>query len=158
LYSRTYFEIEIERLEASRLYPVTCFMCDVDYLKEVNDGLGHGAGDDLLRRAADLLRRCFRAEDIVARLGGDEFAVLVPSMDEVLADTVARRIREALEVERTTTPSPLLSISFGFDTVREAPLRRAIEAADRAMYAAKAARPGGPTTRRSHPDGYGSLR
>jgi len=149
LYSRTYFAIEVERLEASRLYPVTCFVCDVDYLKDVNDNQGHAAGDELLKRAANLVRGCFRAEDVVARIGGDEFAAIVPSMDEELAEAASRRLRDALEAARvaSTSGAPPLSISFGSATVREAPLQRAIERADAAMYTAKRGSP----SRKSRP-------
>ena len=54
---------------------------DIDGLKEVNDRLGHHAGDNLIRRIADVLRERVRATDIVARLSGDEFAVLMPQTD-----------------------------------------------------------------------------
>src|SRR5215212_11021937 len=54
---------------------------DIDGLKEVNDKLGHQAGDRLIRRVADILRERVRGTDLVARLSGDEFAVLMPQSD-----------------------------------------------------------------------------
>src|SRR5215218_5329507 len=54
---------------------------DIDGLKEVNDRLGHQAGDRMIRRVAEILRERVRATDIVARLSGDEFAVLMPQSD-----------------------------------------------------------------------------
>ncbi len=73
------------------------FMIDLDHFKEVNDTLGHGAGDRLLMEASDRLRHCVRDSDTVARLGGDEFAVILTeftSLQEV--ETVADRILHTL--------------------------------------------------------------
>ena len=53
-------------------------ICDLDGLKEINDGFGHATGDRVLEATADVLRTRVRAGDHVARLGGDEFAVLCP--------------------------------------------------------------------------------
>jgi diguanylate cyclase (GGDEF)-like protein len=73
------------------------FYADLDGFKQVNDRLGHEAGDELLKRVADHLRRCMRTEDMVARLGGDEFSILlerVASADE--AEVVANRIVDGM--------------------------------------------------------------
>ncbi len=70
---------------------------DLDRFKQVNDALGHAAGDQVLVEAAERLRQAVRGDDVVARIGGDEFAVLMPEIltpDE--AERLASRIRDAV--------------------------------------------------------------
>ena len=120
LYNRAFFEEELERLEVSRLFPVSIVVCDVDGLKKTNDTLGHAAGDDLLRWTATVLRAAFRAEDMIARMGGDEFVVLLP---------------------QTAVPGTApLSISMGAATSEtDEDLTRTFRLADEQMYQHKAA-------------------
>ena len=76
---------------------VGLFLLDLDRFKDVNDTLGHHAGDDLLVHVAERLGSVLRPEDTVARLGGDEFGVLLPTIrDATMAEEVAERIRLAL--------------------------------------------------------------
>jgi diguanylate cyclase len=70
---------------------------DLDELKRVNDRDGHDAGDQLLRRAAQVIDSTRRAADVVARLGGDEFGVLAVECDEPAAKVLADRLHGALQ-------------------------------------------------------------
>jgi diguanylate cyclase (GGDEF)-like protein/PAS domain S-box-containing protein len=112
---------------------------DLDKFKNVNDTLGHRAGDELLESVAERLRSALRAPDTAARLGGDEFAVLLEDIDEAAACEIAGRLLRVLEVPFTVQGVEVLvgasiGISMGgsADVVGEL-LRKA----DTAMYAAK---------------------
>ncbi len=72
---------------------------DLDHFKKVNDTLGHAAGDQLLRQAAERIKNCVREEDTVARLSGDEFAIVLPDINTPMdTETVANKILEAFSL------------------------------------------------------------
>ena len=117
----------------------TALMLDMDNLKVVNDTRGHAAGDELLRRLVETVRRCVRPLDRVYRWGGDEFLLLFPA---ARPEEVVPRVREAIRAVAE------LEVSLGaapFSGTEDLPA--AIERADRAMYEEKtrnrAARPRG---------------
>jgi diguanylate cyclase (GGDEF)-like protein len=115
---------------------------DLDRFKQINDTLGHEAGDQLLKEVATRLQGCVRGSDAVARLGGDEFVVLLPELsDKQEAATVAQKILAAtakpfllLGQEFRVTASIGISI-YPHDGVEEQTLTKN---ADIAMYQAKA--------------------
>ncbi len=113
--------------------PAAVLSLDLDGLKEVNDAQGHRAGDDLLRRTAEVLMGSVRRHDTVARMGGDEFAVLLPECPAARATELADRVRQRLERAG-------LAASVG---VASRPpdsgggLQAAYELADERMYALK---------------------
>src|SRR5215212_627837 len=122
--------------------PLACILLDVDDFKAYNDSHGHGAGDEILRCVARILRESARADDLVGRYGGEEFVLLVNGEVEG-AREVAERIREAVQtvcvpqdgnsLERPTT------VSLGVVPLSEETksLDRLIAMADAEMYRSK---------------------
>ena len=120
---------------------VAVLFCDLDRFKQVNDVLGHAAGDELLRQVASRLRASLRPGDSVGRLSGDEFAVLLPGvLDEATARDVASRVIwcfdapfrvDGRELRMTTSVGVALHEGHGGRA------DRLLRAADTAMYVAK---------------------
>jgi diguanylate cyclase (GGDEF)-like protein/PAS domain S-box-containing protein len=120
--------------------PSTLALLDLDHFKAINDTYGHAVGDKALLMVADLLRDRVRAGDVVGRVGGEEFAVLFSGLSQTAAAPVCDRIRVALGEQRlpggdigVTMSAGLAELCPGFG------LEPIFEAADRALYRAKAA-------------------
>jgi diguanylate cyclase (GGDEF)-like protein len=115
-------------------------LIDLDGFKEINDALGHHAGDLVLQEVATRLRGTLRGSDTVARLGGDEFAVLLPATDVNRAELAARKVLHDLEHPFEADGRPLMvSASIG---IAGAPMHATtgdelLQKADSAMYLAK---------------------
>ena len=118
-------------------------MADVDRLKEANDRLGHAAGDELLKHAAEVFKNAFRREDVAARIGGDEFAALLPNTDEgALIEAMERLHQHLLQNNQENYRLPLpLSLSIGAATAQSGEeLMTAWRMADQRMYREKKGR------------------
>ncbi|KRE71772.1 putative bifunctional diguanylate cyclase/phosphodiesterase [Arthrobacter sp. Soil762] len=141
LANRAVFNAELVRaLGEPRLKSVDVLLLDLDDFKEVNDILGHQAGDDMLVEVARRLRGCVPTADVVARLGGDEFVVLLTACTD--ADAIAECIVRCLHVPFSIEGSMLRpSVSLGLASIgRDARgASQVLREADIAMYAAKAA-------------------
>jgi diguanylate cyclase (GGDEF)-like protein len=116
--------------------PFALVFVDVNGLKQINDTLGHLAGNQALRRVAAVLRRACRAMDRPARFGGDEFVIVLPETDSMGAHIVASRIAAAVSADTT---APALSVATG---AAEYPrdgttVSELLSRADRALYQSK---------------------
>jgi len=114
LYNRKYLEDEISRMDVASLLPVSVIYGDVNGLKLSNDIFGHSAGDELLKKSAEILKGVIGDRGIIARVGGDEFMVLLPNTgtDETLG--MMAEIRKAYQKENIEAIKT--GISMGFDT------------------------------------------
>ena len=124
-----------------RSLPLTVLFMDLDGFKEINDSLGHEAGDRLLSDVAKRLTDCVREDDTVARLGGDEFTVILTGAKQRKdIELVAQTIIDALAAPFHIAQPPVqISVSIGITVYPQdasSPVAL-LEAADQAMYKAK---------------------
>lgn len=140
LNNRAYYEEELARLVRKGSYPVGIIMADLNGLKSANDELGHAAGDDLLRRAGEALRKALGEEVCAARIGGDEFAVLLQNCDEAGLRDAVERLQAVVDLNNQFYTGRTLSFAMGTAICRSAgELPACVRAADESMYAAKRA-------------------
>lgn len=138
LYNRTYFEEEMYRLGNGRYNPVGIIIIDIDGLKLVNDTMGHEEGDMLLCVAGNIIKRCFREDDIVARIGSDEFAVLLTSCSRDKIDSACKRVRDAVDRYNLDKSVKIpLSISCGYSITEANDINAIFEKADNNMHREK---------------------
>lgn len=129
-------------------HDLACIMIDLDGFKNLNDTLGHPAGDEILQRTARVLEETCRRSDIAGRLGGDEFILLMPQTDLSTARQASRRIldefvRSARDMLGDSEIADRVSISMGLATLHDskpANPDQLIAHADSALYSAKQAR------------------
>ncbi|UNK43586.1 diguanylate cyclase [Luteimonas sp. S4-F44] len=122
--------------------PATLLMIDIDAFKSINDHYGHGVGDLVLRRVADVLRTAAGATDTPARIGGDEFAILLAPAGPARACAVAEYVRAGIAaLSFDGHPTLACTASIGVSTTRPEFVSPAdwLRDADGALYRAKAA-------------------
>lgn len=149
LYNRGVFD---ERLAAEVAFArrhgsaLGVIMLDVDHFKRVNDTHGHAAGDLVLRGVAERLQDSVRTEDVTARYGGEELSVIVRGADREGMQQLAERIRAAVEAGHVATGGQLIKVTLSAggalvsgQRARETTPQSLLQAADSALYAAKAA-------------------
>jgi diguanylate cyclase (GGDEF)-like protein/PAS domain S-box-containing protein len=148
LLNRRRFEEELDRHAAAAARygrPAALLLIDLDDFKAVNDRYGHAAGDELLRRSADVLRGRLRGIDRAARIGGDEFAVILDGAAPAAAARVAEELTtDIAAIQLAAAPELRASASVGVSAITGDGAHRAFTAADEAMYATKRQRPEAP--------------
>ena len=146
LYNRGRWEMELSRQVAyADRYGngVAVLLLDLDNLKQVNDTLGHKAGDDLLRNVARVLDKRLRKTDMAGRLGGDEFAVLLPhaglSQAQRVAESLMRSVRGLTASGEGDAIDATVSIGVAFGGEPDGTGPELLVRADLGLYEAKAA-------------------
>ncbi len=114
-------------------------MADLNGLKAANDELGHAAGDQLLRRAGEVLNSAIERPAYAARIGGDEFAILLPETDEAGGAAMIQSILDLITINNTFYPDLTLSLSMGAATAEPGErLEAVVKRADLAMLDSQA--------------------
>jgi diguanylate cyclase (GGDEF)-like protein len=123
---------------------LSLLLLDVDHFKSYNDHYGHLAGDECLRRVAEIVGGALRRSgDLLARFGGEEFAIVLPNTDSAGANELAEQVRSALHtaaIAHAGVGEGILTVSIGSATAapqREEPATILLAAADHALYQAK---------------------
>lgn len=144
--NRRYFNTlageEIDHADQNHLH-CCVVMIDIDFFKEINDTMGHAAGDQVLQAFVQTLRRMLRSTDLLARIGGDEFVLLLPDTNLQTARTLTERLCKAIASEPLATAdygNVRITISMGIAerVGSEIPsLDELINQADQNLYRAK---------------------
>ncbi len=146
LFNRAALDAHLDRVAdlAFLLSSSPCIlMIDVDHFKRINDTYGHPAGDEVLRRVADMqVRNFLRREDFVARYGGEEFVVVIPDSSLHNAELRAERVRQSIEELEIETPKGKIqcTVSIGLASLSSGDSGNSwLARADAALYEAKGA-------------------
>lgn len=147
LVNRRHFDSRLQaawKVCEERKQPLTMMLIDVDHFKAYNDGYGHQAGDEVLRKVAQALRSVARPGDVVARYGGEEMALVATGLGEHEAEALAGQLRRAVEAldlpHEGAADKGRVTVSIGGACIVPLPGRSAagaLQIADENLYAAK---------------------
>ncbi len=134
LHNRSCFEKNLCTVDTEKNLPISVIFADINGLKMTNDIFGHAAGDDLIKKAAEILKSSCRADDMISRVGGDEFIIILPNTGRYEAEEVISRIRTGFADAKIAAIK--CSISLGIDTKTAVgqSVEVAIANAENAMY------------------------
>ena len=134
LHNRRCFEEHREKIDNPENLPLSVIFADINGLKMTNDIFGHAAGDELIKKSAEILQQVCRQNDVVARVGGDEFIILLPNTNGENAEKILARIKSGFAEARVEAIK--CSIALGLDT-KQSPdqlLDEIMANAENAMY------------------------
>jgi diguanylate cyclase (GGDEF)-like protein len=144
IHNKRYFTDTLEKeLARSKRYkhPFTLVLFDIDHFKKVNDTHGHLAGDEVLRRVAQVVKVNVRTNDTVARVGGEEFALLLPEVGVDGGVVLAEKLRRLVESERCVHDGVHIPVTISLGVAEWSKAFESAEAmlsaADTKLYEAK---------------------
>jgi len=138
LKNRSFYVDEISRLDRKGPFPVTVIIIDINNLKTINDTLGHAAGDDLLRRAGEILGQLNSKGVTAMRIGGDEFAVFMPGATDEARTNLLANLKKLTDLNNQFYNGPFLQLAAGWSICEEGErLEDALREADHLMYEEK---------------------
>lgn len=120
--------------------PLSVIMMDLDKFKDINDTIGHDAGDETLKQVAMIIQKALTGEDTIGRLGGDEFVLVLPNKNSDEAERVAKKILQVMDHTLNILGQKLsVGVSLGISTFPQNGKNNAslLKCADIAMYSAK---------------------
>ncbi len=143
VYNRRAFELKLKAM-LSNFIPgksrFALFFFDLDNFKEINDTYGHLAGDLILKKVAELLKKCTRNGDIVCRYGGDEFVILISDINKEIANNIGKRIIEKISNATFIYKDNKIKVKISggaYYVEKKETFEEVIRKADQAMYEAK---------------------
>ena len=144
LYNSRYFynQLELEVNRSNRYHhPLSLLLLDIDHFKHYNDAYGHLEGDKVLVRLGQIIIECLRKMDSAYRYGGEEFTIILPETGGSEANTVACRIKNAMQIQRFfPLPSNAVTKTISIGVAQYKPkesIAGFVKRADMAMYASK---------------------
>jgi len=138
LLNRSYFETMLKKTDTKSNLPISIILGDLNGLKLTNDIFGHSAGDELLIKVAENLKRICRNEDLIGRWGGDEFVVLLPKTQHEDAKAIMTRIKDVLLKEKVNAIRCSMSLGCDTKTNPDQSLDLVMKNAESEMYKEKA--------------------
>ena len=135
LHNRAYLDAEMNRIDNEEHLPVSVIMLDFNGLKLINDTYGHGVGDEILKKGAELLQNTCREEDVLARWGGDEIVIVLANTPQNATQSICKRIIE--ECRKTYKDGIPVSMALGTATktsLKEDDLFKLLQEAEDQMY------------------------
>lgn len=134
LYNRQYFENEMKSIDKPENLPISIIYGDINGLKLTNDIFGHRAGDQILKKSADILKKVNDKDSIISRLGGDEFIILLPKTNKDEVKILSEKIKNEFQNEKFEAIRG--SISIGYETKINSKdiLKDVMETAEAWMY------------------------